>query len=248
MASKKKSSFLDGAVGLLGKTELIAALLVVNLVLNGLVLTELQAFSPGEATGAQQQVQAQPTQQPTQQQTAPTATISTEGDPVEGSVNAPVTIIEFSDFQCPYCERFFSQTLSQIRTNYIDTGKVRLVYKNFPLSFHASAMPAAIAADCADAQGKFWEYHDKLFNSVSDWTSRGRTAFEEYAQQLGLNAATFSSCLDSSATAYDVQADIAAGSAAGVSGTPSFFINGVKVVGAQPYSVFQQAIEQMLAG
>jgi protein-disulfide isomerase len=167
-----------------------------------------------------------------------------EGDsPSIGDKNAPVTIIEFSDFECPFCERFYTQSYKQIKANYVDTGKVRIVFKHFPLPFHANAQKAAEASECAREQGKFWEMHDKLFenqNAISISSLKG------YAADLGLDTSKFNSCLDSGKYASRVQKDASDGSAAGVSGTPSFFINGKSVVGAQPYSVFQQAIEAEL--
>ncbi len=168
-----------------------------------------------------------------------------DDDPVEGSADAPVTIVEFSDFQCPFCEKFYSDTLGQVRKDYIDTGKVKLVYRDFPLSFHPEAEKAAEAAECADDQGKFWEMHDKIFENQE---TMGVASYKQWAPTLGLNSATFNKCLDSGEKAAEVQADFSAGQSAGVSGTPTFFINGTAVVGAQPYSVFKQAIDAALAG
>ncbi|MFH1587183.1 MAG: DsbA family protein [Candidatus Diapherotrites archaeon] len=171
--------------------------------------------------------------------------VSVDDDPVKGSEDAPVTIIEFSDFECPFCARFYSQTLSQIEKNYIDTGKVKLVYRDFPLSFHQEAQPAAEAAECADEQGKFWEMHDKIFENqqaISD------SSYKQWAAELGLDTGQFNECLDSGKYASEVQKDVADGQAYGVSGTPAFFINGTKLIGAQPYSKFEEAIENALKG
>lgn len=169
--------------------------------------------------------------------------VSTDDDPSKGSENAPVTIIEFSDFECPFCGRFFTQTLPQIEENYINDGKVRLVYRDFPLGFHPQAQKAAEAAECADEQGKFWEMHDKLFE---DGVSGGVGSFKQYAEDLGLDTAKFNDCLDSGAMASEVQNDMQDGQSAGVSGTPTFFINGQKVVGAQPFSAFENIIDSEL--
>ena len=169
--------------------------------------------------------------------------VSADDDAVKGDANAPVTIIEFSDFECPFCARWYSQTLSQIEEKYIKTGKVKLVFRDFPLSFHANAQKASEAAECAKDQGKFWEMHDKLFESG---VVGGVPTFKGYAKGLGLDSAKFDACLDSGEKASEVQKDMADGSAAGVSGTPGFFINGVKVVGAQPFQVFEQLIEAEL--
>jgi protein-disulfide isomerase len=188
----------------------------------------------------------QPTanQQPSQPQRIE---VSLDDDPVKGSPDAKVTIVEFSDFQCPFCQRFFLQTLPQIEEKYIKTGKVRFVYRDFPLNFHQYAQKAAEAAECADEQGKFWEYHDILFQKLSEWATVGESKFKEYAQQLGLDMQKFNQCLDSGKYANEVQKDYNDGLKYGVSGTPTFFINGIKIVGAQPYSVFEQIIEQELS-
>lgn len=171
-------------------------------------------------------------------------------DPVLGNADAKVTIVEFSDFQCPFCRAFFTDAYAQIKTAYIDTGKAKLVYRDFPLSFHPASKPAALAAQCANDQGKFWEYHDKVF-SEQEKLGQGTVTFgvpelKTWAAQIGLNMAQFNPCLDSAKHEADVAADTAAGTAAGVSGTPSFFINGKLVVGAQPFSVFKAAIDAAL--
>jgi protein-disulfide isomerase len=183
-------------------------------------------------------------QQPSQPQRIE---VSLDDDPVKGSPNAKVTIVEFSDFQCPFCQRFFLQTLPKIEEKYIKTGKVRFVYRDFPLNFHQYAQKAAEAAECADEQGKFWDYHDILFQKQSEWAAAGESKFKEYAQQLGLDMQKFNQCLDSGKYANEVQKDYNDGLKYGVSGTPTFFINGREVIGAQPYSVFEQIIEQELS-
>ncbi len=176
--------------------------------------------------------------------------VSVDDDEVIGSANAPITIIEFSDFECPYCGRFFDETLPQIKTDYVDTGKVKIVYRDFPLQFHPEAMPAALAADCAGEQGKYYEYHNKLFENQD---SLGVANFKAWASELGLNTVQFNSCLDTQKYANEINKDTQDGINAGVSGTPTFFIgnpvNGyVKVVGAQPYSVIRSVIDKELSG
>jgi protein-disulfide isomerase len=168
-----------------------------------------------------------------------------DDDEVKGDPNAPVTIVEFSDFECPYCTRFFTQTLPAITEQYIDTGKVKFVYRDFPLSFHPNAQKAAEAAECAADQDKFWDMHDKLFE---DGVKGGVNSFKQYAAELGLDTAAFDECLDSGKYTDEVQKDLADGSRLGVSGTPGFFVNGKYVNGAQPFEVFQQAIEAELGG
>src|SRR3989344_4635942 len=163
-----------------------------------------------------------------------------DDDAVEGSANAPVTIIEFSDFQCPFCSSFYNSALTQIRKDYVETGKVKIIYRDFPLSFHPEAQKAAEAAECAKDQGKFWEMHDKLFENQQ---TLSLSNYKAWAKELGLDSAKFNQCLDSGSKAAEVANDQQDGAAAGVGGTPSFFINGKLVVGAQPYSVFMQAID-----
>jgi len=177
--------------------------------------------------------------------------VSVDDDPVLGQADAPVTIIEFSDYQCPFCGRHFEQTYPSLKADYIDTGKAKLVFRDYPLSFHPEAEPAAIAAECVkklDAS-KYFEYHDKLFTSQATLSA---ASYKTWATELGIDADGFGSCFDSKETRSEVQADFAAGSAAGVSGTPSFFIGNpddgyVKLVGAQPYAAFQAAIDAELA-
>jgi len=182
--------------------------------------------------------------------------VSLDDDPVKGNPNAPVTIIEFSDFQCPFCSRFFTQTLPLIEENYIDSGKVKFVYRDMPLdSIHQNARPASIAAECADEQGKFWEYHDILFIKQKQWQGLSLAAadntFKEYAGDLGLQIASFDSCLESSIIAEEVNKDVIEATTYGATGTPTFFIGNekdgfIKLTGAQPFAVFQSAIEDQL--
>ncbi|MFH0852152.1 MAG: DsbA family protein [bacterium] len=183
---------------------------------------------------------------PSDDSTQPTEPQNIEvGDsPAEGSASAPVTIVEFSDFQCPYCAMFTSQTLPQIDSSYIKTGKVKFVFKNFPLPFHENAQKASEAAMCANEQGKFWQYHEKLFANQSALAANN---LKQYAKDLGLDTAKFNTCLDSGKMVAAVKKDADDATKYGVDRTPSFFINGVKVVGALPFSSFQQAIDQALA-
>jgi len=187
----------------------------------------------------------------------------TEDAPVLGDPDAPVTIVEFSDFQCPYCRSFWLSTYPQLKKEYIDTGKVKLVYRNFPLPFHSAAMPSAIGGQCAQDQGKFWEYHDELFaqqmkleadpTRVAVTVTYAEAEIKAWARSAGLNGAAFDACLDAATYADFVQNDITAANAATIEaniqnewGTPGFFVNGTPVVGAQPFASFQQAIEAAL--
>lgn len=167
-----------------------------------------------------------------------------DDDVILGEVDAPVTIVEFGDFECPFCKRMHDDAGKQIRAEYVKTGKVRMVYRDFPLSFHPSAVPAAEAAGCAQDQGKFWEYHDALFERQAQISTIDYVAL---AGTLGMNTASFKSCVDTRKYKAEVEADYQAGIAAGVDGTPASFVNGQFVSGAQPYSVFKAAIEKALS-
>ncbi len=161
--------------------------------------------------------------------------------PTKGPANAPVTIVEFSDFQCPFCIQA-EKTVDDVLAAY--PGKIKLVYRDFPLPMHPLAPKAAEASHCADSQGKYWEMHDKLFANqqkleVSD--------LKGYARELGLEGAKFDKCLDSGEKAKVVDAHKKAGEEAGVSGTPAFFINGRPLSGAQPLESFKQIVDQELA-
>lgn len=177
--------------------------------------------------------------------------VSADDDAFLGLKDAKVTLIEFSDFQCPFCRKFWKETLPQIKRDYIDTGKVKFVYRDFPLSFHPGAEPAAEAGECAEEQGKYWEMHDKIFLAQS-LKGEGTVSFtvsdlKKWAREIGLNAGQFNQCLDSGKYKEEVQKDFQAGTAAGVSGTPTTFINGRPIVGAQAYESFKVLIDEELA-
>jgi protein-disulfide isomerase len=197
----------------------------------------------------------QPSQVPTPEERR--IFVSLSDDPVRGNPNAPITIVEFSDFQCPFCARFFAQTLPQIQQDYIDSGKVKLVFRDFPLeSIHANAGVASIAGECADDQKMFWQYHDKLFEGQTQWArlsaSDATTTFKQYASELRLNSADFNSCLDSEKYSNEIAQDFQNGANYGVTGTPAFFIGNdkegyVTLIGAKPYSAFQEVIDKELS-
>lgn len=160
--------------------------------------------------------------------------------PSRGPEKAPVTIVEFSDFQCPYCGREYP-VIERLMKEY--DGKLRLVFRHFPLDFHPFAEKAAEAGACAADQGKFWELHDKMF------TNQQKLAVDDlkgYAKAVGVDAQKFDKCLDSGEKKPAVDADQKAGSEAGVSGTPAFFINGIFINGAQPYEQMKQAVDREL--
>jgi protein-disulfide isomerase len=161
--------------------------------------------------------------------------------PVLGPKNAPVTIVEWSDFQCPFCGRV-EPTLQQLRDQY--KGKIRIAWKNQPLSFHPNAMPAAEAAMAAHEQGKFWEFHDALFKKQGQLSPQ---LYDEVARSLGLDLDRFHASIEAHKSAAHIQADMTAGRAVGAEGTPTFFVNGKKLVGAQPIDAFKQLIDSELA-
>jgi protein-disulfide isomerase len=160
--------------------------------------------------------------------------------PVKGPKDAPITIVEFSDFQCPYCSRA-NNTVEQIMKEY--KGKVRLSFKNLPLPFHQEAKPSAAAALAAGEQGKFWEMHDALFQNQRKLSSE---FYKKKAKELGLDVKKFEADMKSEKVTKQIEADMKLAREHGISGTPGFFINGVAVKGAQPFPVFKQVIDRWL--
>ena len=182
--------------------------------------------------------------------------ISADNDPIIGNPDAPITIIEFTDFQCPFCARFHTQTLPLILEEYIEQGKVKLVVRDFPIqSIHPNAVPAAVASECANEQGKVKEMHDMLFYYQNEW-SRQETAdalslFSQYAAEIQLEQETFDSCLTSGKYIEEIKKDLDDGRNYGVSGTPGFFIGNdqigyVELKGAQPFDSFKKIIDAQL--
>ncbi len=180
-------------------------------------------------------------------------TISVEDAPFKGDKNARVTLVEFADYQCPFCARYFRETLAQIEKDYIETGKVKYVFRDFPLKSHTQAFKAAQAAYCAGEQGKYWDMHARLFSvEPTDWQD-----LSHYTQPLGLDASKFQRCLNSDQSAAKVRKDLADGQKAGVKATPTFFLgltepNGSpikaikEIVGARPYTTFKDALDSLL--
>ena len=171
----------------------------------------------------------------------PRIDVAADDSPRFGSVEAPIQIIEFSDFQCPYCTRG-AATIDEVKAKYGD--KVSVVYRHFPLDFHDRANLAAQASECANDQGKFWEFHDKLFENQQ---AMADSDFESYATQLELNVAEFKECIRSGKHIETVATDLREGSEAGMTGTPGFFINGRFLGGAQPIEAFSEVIDAELA-
>jgi len=191
------------------------------------------------------------TKQPSEQ-----VKISIDDDPVIGDPNAPITIIEFSDFQCPFCARFHTQTLPLILDEYIQEGKVKLVFRDFPIqSIHPNALPASVAAECAHEQGKFKEMHDALFENQNEWnkleTVDALAMFSQYATEMKLEQQVFDACLTSGKYIEEIRNDLDNGRNYGVSGTPGFFVGNdqigyVELKGAQPFESFKKIIDAQL--
>jgi protein-disulfide isomerase/copper chaperone CopZ len=224
----------------------LIAFSIFSLVLNVILFKpflNLKNLGGGGGTIVRSENPTPPTNPPSQDNTQPTIQTFeiTTKDHVIGDFNAPITLVEFSDFECPFCARHYS-TLKRILEEY--KGKVRLVYKHFPLRFHPNAQKAAEASECAGEQGKFWEYHDKLFENFQNGYSLEK--FKLWAKELGLDTTKFNDCLDSGKYAQKVKDDYQEGLQKGVSGTPSVFVNGELIVGAVPYEVLKQKIDSLL--
>jgi len=170
--------------------------------------------------------------------------IPTEGFSSIGPEDAPITLVEFSDYQCPYCEKWYDQVYKQLWAAY--PGKIRFVYRNLPLTqIHPQSMNAAEASMCAGDQNAFWKFHDKLFENAS---SLNDDLYATLAADLGLDTAAFETCMNDHKHKAAIEADMQFAIDLGVQSTPTFFINGLAIVGAQPLSVFQQVIDEELAG
>jgi protein-disulfide isomerase len=171
---------------------------------------------------------------------APVVEVGTGGRPARGNPKAPVKIVEFSDYECPYCKKG-EEAVAQVMKEYGD--RVQLYYRDFPLPFHKNARNAALAANCASAQGKFWEYHGKLF-AIDELSTEKMKAT---AGDLGLDQAKFNACFDNQEFKAAVDKDMEDGQSVGVTGTPTFFVNGRVLTGAQPFEAFKEVIEEELA-
>ncbi len=228
-----------------------------------IVLAAIASFLGG-ATFTQWQTQKQGVALPTgeatpspsaQQPAEPQAVLGAEdrgkieggGAAVKGSENAPITIVEFSEYQCPYCGKYVDETYFQIFNDYGD--QIRYFFHDCPLPFHPHAQRLAEVARCAGDQDKYWAMHDLLFEKRDEWSEKEEitTNINGYAKQLGLDIEEFNACLDSGKYTQAVEDDMALGQAVGVQGTPTFFINGNRLVGAQPYSAFKAIIDAELS-
>jgi len=175
------------------------------------------------------------------------------GEPFRGDPDAPVVFEEFSSYQCSFCGKYFRESFSQIIADYVETGQLLYVFRDFPLPSQPQSALAAAAANCAGALGggsAYWSMHDILFDRQVEWSGRGDASdiFARYAGELELDEVTFGECLDSDAIRTKAETDVAEAAARGVRGTPTFFINGQPLVGAQPYTIIARAIDAALDG
>lgn len=186
----------------------------------------------------------------------PDVVVAVTGHPTRGSRDARLTLVEFSDYECPFCGRYFRETLPQIERDYVQTGKIRYVFRNFPLeAIHKEAFKAAQAADCAGEQGRYWEMHDRLFSHQDALAPEN---LPDHAREVGLDVASFRRCLDSGRYAAAIRQDLTDGQRAGVRGTPSFFFGVAapdgttvkalrRITGAVPYAAFKETIDGLLS-
>jgi len=240
-------------------TPVLVILLIIGSFFLGSLTTRVKLLEKGGTTaGAQAPANGQAQAPQPERPTKGVATI--DDDPILGDKNAPITIIEFSDYECPFCKRHFTDTYPKLIKEYIDTGKARLVFRDFPLSFHdPMATKEAIAANCAKDQGgdkKYFEFHGEIFKrTTSNGNGLDDAKLKTIATDLSLNMNSFNTCLTNKAMEDEVKKDIADGSAAGASGTPTFLIgkttadgkvDGDLLIGAQPFAAFQAVIDPLL--
>lgn len=239
---------LTKKISSLRATQVLYGLLLVAVFLLGYLFARVQSLENGGGSGNQ----AAAEQTGTGAEPMPgdeVVQVANGHLPIKGQENAQVTLVEFSDFECPFCKRYYDDSYAQLVKDYVDTGKVKMYFRHYPLEFHPAANPAALASECANEQNLFWEFHDKAFNEQSRLSGGGEAANTELkamAAEIGANSAQFDQCFDSAKYQSQVDEDVADGQAAGVSGTPTIFINGRKIVGAYPYETFKTIIEEEL--
>lgn len=232
----------------------------VSIGLIGLIVGYSLASGMKVSSGTAQVAQAPTAQAPAAPSDQDMTPPSLEGGLVKGEADAPVTLLEFSDVQCPFCRKWVRETEDLIRKNYVETGKVKVVFRHYPLNFHPGAMPAAMAIECAAEQSADygWKMHDALFDEQDKKDPSGNMVnftaddIKTWAKTVsGMNQTTFASCLDSNKYADKINQDMADGSAGGISGTPGFWVLGPDgqqrlISGAYPYSEFQAAFDEFL--
>lgn len=253
--SQSKKPFRPNQTQILYTLLLVAVFLVgyllatVQLLRNPVGTTLTQQPTDSAAVGAGQEAPPTPVPETVIAKLEEVQKEAPSGGKLKGDPNAKVKIVEFSDLECPFCARFYSDTLPQIISDYIDTGKASLEYRHYPLPFHPQAKPLAIATECANDQGKFWEMHDKIFEENIAGALAGATpdTYKQWAADIGLSTADFNSCYDAETHTDVVDSDTNLGGTLGVSGTPTFYINGRQLVGAQPFASFQAIIDEELS-
>lgn len=228
-------------------TPYLVILLIVASFLLGMLYTKVQYLESGATLGSA------PTTAGTQAgaqapQVGAKVDVSNGDLPVMGNKNAKVKVVEFADFQCPFCKQWFSDVEPNLINDYVKTGKIAFYWRDYPFLGQESNL-AANAARCANEQGKFWEFHDYLYNHQGQENSGAFSAdnLKQFGAAIGLNTDQFNSCVDSGKYNTAAQKDLSDGQKAGVTGTPTIFINGQSIVGAQPYSAFKALIDQELA-
>ena len=217
-----------------------------GMVTNSLISNKVEAEAAKKAQ--QTAAAAQLAQAPSPEPTLGKQKVDVGNYPAMGNDNAKVTLIAFEDFRCPFCEKFFSGVLPQLKKDYIDTGKVKFYYRNYQFLGPSSVL-AGNAGECANEQSKFWDFHDYMYQNQPDESDTSMFTVDNLTQiagNLGMNSNQFQQCLSSTKYAQNVTDDMTAGQKVGVSATPTFFINGNPIVGAQPYSAFQTIINQEL--
>lgn len=227
-------------------TPILMGLLLVASFLLGMLFTKVQYMSGGQQAAAPS---AAGQQAGTQVTTAPgkPVDVSVGNLPAMGNKDAKVKVIEFADFQCPFCSQWFKTVEAPMIADYVKTGKIAFYWRDYPF-LGTESTDAANAARCANDQGKFWDFHDYLYNNQGQENSGtfSKDNLKKFGATLGLNTAQFNDCVDSGKFAKDVQTDLSDGQKAGVNGTPTVFVNGVPIVGAQPYAAFKSAIDAAL--
>lgn len=235
-------------------TYILFILLIIAAFLLGVLVTKVQYLEKGIALSGNSDTTG--TNELTDENLAPQqptgpVDVAVGNLPPLGKEDAPVTLIEFSDFECPFCNSFYTDVLPQLKKDYLDTGKAKLYFRHFPLtSIHPNAQLASEASECANDQGQFWDYHNVLFENQNEWASLTGGTYEakltEYATSLGLDSSSFQECLTSGKFTENVNTDLEEGAQAGVDGTPATFVDGYLIVGAVPYDQFKVQIDAQL--
>lgn len=224
----------------------LLGLLVVGAYFLGVYKTKYESMS-GDGTAQVQEKKNSPAPEGKKTELSDSDWQKLQENPAEaiGDPEAPVMMVEFTDYQCPFCKRYFEQTYSKVKSEYVDSGQVYYIIRDLPLSIHDNAEAAAAAARCAGQEGEYVAMHDMLFANQSEWEglSDPTETFVQYGREIGVETA---SCLESQEVQQAVQDDLQLARSVGATGTPTFFINGQVLVGAQPFSSFQDVIEGQL--